>query len=165
MSRYSFPIWRIARTLADWVVALLILFEEWGWAPLARAMGVLARLPAVAWLERRIGALPARAALLVLFLPALALLPVKVVALLLFASGRAFMGLALLLVAKIVGTAVAARLFLLTKPKLMLLPWFARWHARWLAWKSRLMARVRSSALWGALRTARARFRTMRGDA
>src|SRR3954464_5210094 len=107
MSRYSFPIWRIARTLADWVVALLILFEEWGWAPLARAMGVLARLPAVAWLERRIGALPARAALLVLFLPALALLPVKVVALLLFASGRAFMGLALLLVAKIVGTAVA----------------------------------------------------------
>ena len=36
-------------------VALVILFEEWGWEPLQRLMARLARLPLLAWLERRVG--------------------------------------------------------------------------------------------------------------
>ena len=59
------------RGLARLLLALLILFEEWGWEPLRRAMGWLAsRLP-LRWLERGLARLPPSAALVVLVLPSL----------------------------------------------------------------------------------------------
>ena len=92
--------------LAAWGMALLIVFEEWGWVPLARLMGVLARLPFIAWLERRIVALPPRVALGVLFVPMLLLLPFKIGALWLIAGGRLAVGMLVFFGAKIVGTGI-----------------------------------------------------------
>jgi hypothetical protein len=126
MARPSSAIWRIFTTLGTWPLAMLILFEEWGWAPLARLLGLVARLPFVAALERRLGALPPRIALLVFFVAILLLLPVKIGALWLVGRGKAVAGVMILILAKILGTAVVARLFLLTQPQLMRLPWFAR---------------------------------------
>jgi hypothetical protein len=51
------------------LIALLILFEEWGWEPLKRAMARLMRWGPLAWIERAILRLPPYAAL-VLFLAA-----------------------------------------------------------------------------------------------
>ena len=62
-------------------VALLILFEEWGWEPLKRAMAWLMRWAPLAWLERVIARLPPYPALLVFFAPTLLLLPIKLAAL------------------------------------------------------------------------------------
>jgi hypothetical protein len=123
------------RRIAEALIALVILFEEWGWEPLQRAIAWIARLPPLAWLERRIATLPPYAALAVFALPTLLLLPVKLAALWLIGIGKAGLGVAVIVVAKIVGTALLARLFKLTQPALMRLAWFARWYARWTVWK------------------------------
>lgn len=141
------------RWLAATLLVLFLLFEEWGWEPLAALFAKLARLPLWAALERQIARLPAWAALVLLVFPALSLLPLKLVALALFAKGQAAVALAVLLGAKLLGTAVFARLFILTQPSLMQLAWFAHWYPRWKAWKDHWMQRVRVSAPW---RTARA---------
>ena len=106
------------------LIALVILFEEWGWEPLQRALAWVARLPPLAWIERRIAALPPYGALLIFMLPTLLLLPVKIAAVWLVGIGQATLGLALILVAKLIGTALLARLFKLTQPALMQLAWF-----------------------------------------
>jgi hypothetical protein len=130
------------------LLALILIFEEWGWEPLARALGVLARLPLWARLERWISSLPPYAAMLVFFVPALALLPVKLLALYWIGQGHALLGLALIVVAKITGTALVARLFGLTRPALLRLAWFAHVYTRWVTWKTALLARLRASWAW-----------------
>ena len=132
------------------LIAGVLLFEEWGWEPLAAAFARLARLPLWAWLERKIARLPPAAALLAFGVPMLSLLPVKLLALYLFGQGQTTAGLALLLGAKIGGTAVMARLFQLTQPALMQLHWFACWYPRWKAWKDGVLAEVHRSAAWHA---------------
>ncbi len=139
------------------LLALLILFEEWGWEPLQRLAARIARLPPLAWLERRIAALPPWAALAVYFPPALALLPFKLLALWLIGRGHALLGVLLIVAAKVAGTALLARLFHLTRPALMQLAWFARWYGRWTAWKEALVARVRASWSWRVARVVKHR--------
>jgi hypothetical protein len=138
------------------LVALILLFEEWGWEPLAALLAKLARLPLLAWLEQRIAQLPPWAAVAVFATPVLVLLPVKLLALFLIGQGHAVMGVGVLLGAKVLGTALVARLFTLTQPALMQLAWFARWYPRWKAWKDRTIAQVRASALWQAAANAKA---------
>jgi hypothetical protein len=142
---------RILRQIGLWIVALVILFEEWGWEPLARALARLGRLPFFAWLERRISALPPYAALALFLVPAAALLPVKLLALYWVGEGHVVMGMAVILAAKVGGTALVARLFMLTRDSLMRLGWFARLYARWERWKNRLEAMVRASPAWQRL--------------
>jgi len=143
------------RWLARLLLALIILFEEWGWTPLQRAMAWLGRLPLLRQLEAGIRRLPPYAALALLLAPTLLLVPVKLLALWLIAQGRALLGLAVILIAKLVGTAVLARIFMLSQPALMRLGWFARLYARWTAWKEGLLAWVRSSLLWRQARALR----------
>jgi hypothetical protein len=139
------------------LLALVILFEEWGWEPLQRMVARLMRLPPLAWLERRIAALPSWPALAVLVVPALALLPLKLLALWLIGRGQSMVGVLLIVGAKLVGTAVVARLFALTHPSLMRMPWFAALYTRWVVWKSSLLARVRASWAWRAGRVIKRR--------
>jgi hypothetical protein len=150
---------RLLRHLFLGLLGLLLLFEEWGWEPLAALMARLGRLPLWGWAERRIARLPPAGALLVFFLPALGLLPVKLLALYLIGLGHPLGGLAVLLAAKVAGTAVLARLFTLTQPALMRLAWFARWYPRWKTWKDGLLAEVRRSAFWRAGRRTTSRLR------
>jgi len=151
---------RLLRALWQWPLALLILFEEWGWEPLQRGLAWLGEklhLTALAaWIQR----LPPYAALALFVLPALALLPVKLLALWLIGQGRAVLGAMVILATKVIGTAIVARLFTLTQPALMRLGWFARLHASWSAWKEALLAWARASAPWRAARALRRRVRT-----
>jgi hypothetical protein len=142
------------------LVALILVFEEWGWEPLSALMARLARLPFLAWVERRIAALPPWAAVAVFAAPALALVPVKLLALFLIGKGQALLGVGVLLMAKVLGTALVARLFTLTQPSLMRLAWFARWYPRWKAWKDDVIAWVRSSALWRTAAAYKAQVRS-----
>lgn len=149
-------------TLAP-VLALLLIFEEWGWEPLARLMTRLARLPLWAHMEAWIARLPPYAALVVFAVPMLLLFPVKLLALYAISQGHALLGLLVVLAAKVLGTAGVARLFTLTQPALMRLAWFARLYARWKPWKDNLMQRFRATAAWravaGMVHTVRARAR------
>jgi hypothetical protein len=139
-------------TVLRWIftpfLALLLLFEEWGWEPLAALLQRLARLPLWAWCERKITQLPPWAALLVLLVPAVALFPIKLLALFLIRHGQFVLGFTVLIAAKLVGTAFVARLFQLTLPALMQFAWFARWYPRWKTWKDRLLDYIRASAFW-----------------
>jgi hypothetical protein len=150
---------RLPRNIVFGLLALLLLFEEWGWEPLAALLAKLARLPVWAAVERTIARLPPWAALALFALPAIALLPVKLLALFLMGHGHALMGVCVLLTAKLIGTAILARLFTLTQPALMRLPWFARWYPRWKAWKDALFVQIRQSAPWRAGRRMKARLR------
>ncbi len=135
------------------VLALLILFEEWGWEPLRRVFALIAKLPIIRQVETLLKRLPPRWAFVVLVLPSLLILPIKLLAVWLVASGRVALGVGVIVAAKVGGTALLAWLFQLIQPALMQLAWFARLYGRWTAWKAELLAWVRASGVW---RTARA---------
>jgi len=139
---------RLLKAVFGGLLALLILFEEWGWEPLQRALAWVGQLPGLRWLERRIAALPPYTALTLFLVPTLMLLPVKLLALWAIGQGKLALGTLVIVGAKLAGTAVVARLFTLTQPALMQLPWFARGYARWTHWKNTLLARVRASWPW-----------------
>jgi len=139
---------KLLRALAAALLVPLLLFEEWGWEPLAALVARLARLPLWARLEAAVRALPPWAALLVLLVPVVMLLPLKLLALLLLGRGHATGALLLLVGAKLAGTAIVARLFQLVEPALMRIPLFARWYPRWKLWKDQVFAHVRESAPW-----------------
>ncbi|HEY1399511.1 hypothetical protein [Roseateles sp.] len=147
------------RGMVRLVLALVILFEEWGWEPLQRAMAAIGRLPVLRQLEAVVRRLPPYAALVVFFLPGLMLLPIKLLALWLIGIGRPGLGLCVIVLAKVIGTAVVARIFALTQPALMSLPWFARLYGRWTVWKEGLLVWVRASAVWRSARAIKLRIR------
>lgn len=145
--RLPWPL-RALAALGAWLLALVIVFEEWGWAPLQALLARLGRWPGLRWVEARVQALPPWAALLVCALPTALLLPVKLLALWTVGNGYVVLGMAVIVLAKVAGTAVVARLFTLTQPALLRLPWFAWGYAHWLAFKERLLLRVRASWPW-----------------
>jgi len=144
------PLTTVLKRAFGALIALVVLFEEWGWEPLQRLMTRIARLPGLRQLEEAIARLSAWAALIVLLLPSLLLVPVKLAALWLIGVGKSSLGVTVIVVAKVVGTAIVARLFTLTRPALARLPWFEVVYQRWLAWKEIVIARVRASWAWRA---------------
>jgi len=155
-------IWTPLRWVLRLILALVILFEEWGWAWFGRVMSAIGRLPVLRVIERWIGNLPPYGALVMLFVPALLLLPVKVLALWLIGKKKkAILGISVILLAKVVGTAVVARIFQLIHPALMQLPWFAPLYERWLRWKAALLAWVRDSFVWRQARVIKRRLRRL----
>ncbi|MDZ7813339.1 MAG: hypothetical protein U5L74_09540 [Ideonella sp.] len=156
------PWWhRALLGLVRWPLALIILFEEWGWGPLQRALAAIGQWPGFRWAEAAVRRLPPYAALALFLLPSLLLLPVKLGALWLIGHGKAVWGALLILTAKLVGTAIVARLFTLTQPALMQLAWFARLYGRWTVWKDALLVWVRASAAWRAGRVLKAQVRRL----
>lgn len=149
----------LVKGLATALLVPVLLFEEWGWGPLAALMAALGKLPILKRIERRIAGLPPWAALMMFFAPVVVLFPVKLLALYLFGEGHYGSGFSLLIAAKVAGTAIVARLFQLTQPALMQIAWFARWYLRWKTWKDGVLAAVRQSAPWRRLHAMQAGLR------
>ena len=145
-------VWQVARpvlrTALQIVLALLILLEEWGWRPLADLLGRLARWRPWARLETAIARLPPYAALFVFVVPSALLLPLKFLALFLIAQGQFVLAALLFAGAKVVATALVARIFMLTQPALMQIGWFAWAYDTIMPWKEALVERVRASWVW-----------------
>jgi hypothetical protein len=131
-----------------YLAALFLLSEEWLWRTGARLTRGWAEWPPLRALEGRIATLPPYAALAAFILPALLLFPVKLLALLAMAQGHAMAGLCVILAAKLGGAAVVARLYTLTRPTLLQLGWFARWHGAFMALKDRWIARLYAGRTW-----------------
>jgi hypothetical protein len=139
---------RVARGLLQALLAVLIVFEEWGWKPLAAALASLGRLKPFAWIEGHIQRLPPYAALAVFLVPSALLLPLKLLALYLITAGYKLAAGSLFIGAKVVGTAIVARLFQLTQGQLMRIGWFKRIYDVVMPWKEALLAWVRASWSW-----------------
>ncbi|MGC0153431.1 hypothetical protein ACPRNU_13290 [Chromobacterium vaccinii] len=155
--------WLRARRAMAWPLALLlaaiIVFEEYAWDELAAALARLGRWPPFAALERWVASRQPKTALALFLVPALALLPVKLAALFLIEQGHALLGLAVILLAKVGGTALAAWLFTLTRPALMSVPWFVRWYQRFGRLRAWVFERLRGSLPWRWARLAKMRAR------
>jgi hypothetical protein len=146
------PFWRRLLAPLVYLAALALLFEQWLWEAGARVLQRLAAFWPLRALERAIARLPPYAALAVFALPALLLLPVKLLALFAIAHGHLWSGVGVILAAKVGGAAAVARLYMLTRPALLALPWFARWHNAFLALKERWIARLRATRAWRRVR-------------
>ncbi len=134
------------------LAAIVIFIEEWGWRPLTAIAARLATWPPLARLEAAIQTLPPRWALALFLVPAVLLFPVKLLALWFIHQGRTVLGLGVIVAAKLVGTALVGRLFILTEAQLLHYAWFARALAGWRATKEHVQAAVRGSRSWRAAR-------------
>lgn len=147
----------ILRRTVGLVLALVVLFEEWGWRPLADGLAKLARWRLWAQAEALVAALPPYLALCVFALPTVLLFPLKLLALYLIAKGQAVIAGVLFVAAKVVGTALVARIFQLTQPALMRIPWFAWAYSRFIPWKEVVFAAIRQTWAWRYGRILKAR--------
>jgi hypothetical protein len=150
---------RAVRAVLLALAAVVVFIEEVGWRPLSRWMGRLARWPPLAWLEERIRRVSPRWALVLFLVPAVLLFPLKLLALWLIHLGRAPLGITVIVVAKLVGTALVGRLFVLTEPQLVQFPWFARALGWWRHTKRRVKDAVLASGAWALVRRLRRRVR------
>ncbi len=134
--------------------AFLLWFWEWMWEPLARLMARFGQLPGLRRIEGWIAGAPRYAALLCFLIPGAVLLPFKVAGLYFIAHGAALFGLLTFLAAKVVGTALVARIFALTKPRLLQIGWFARAYGDLIAFRERIFAILHAHPLYRRLRGA-----------
>lgn len=145
-------IWRVVRVpLAfglNLLLALILLFEEWGWRPLSNLLASLARFRIWAIIERWIAGLPPYGALCALVVPSGIILPAKLLGLYFLATAHIAMATAVIVAAKIIGTGLVARIFVLTKPQLMQIAWFRTAYERFVPWQEALFARIRESWIW-----------------
>lgn len=156
------PLWRLLRGLLLVLAAAVLFIEEWGWRPLTAFVGRLAQWPPLARAEARVRNAPPRVALLLFLLPAVALFPIKVLALWVIHRGHALLGITVIVVAKLLGTAIVGRLFILTESQLMRFAWFARALGWWRTTKLRVMDALRRSAAWRGARRLKTRWRVWR---
>ena len=130
------------------IAALIMFFEEWLWDRLTAFMARVARLPVLQRLEVRLAVLPPYPAMGVFLLPGLLLLPVNLFAVWLTANGQALAGTALLIGAKLAGTAILARLFAVCKPSLLTVGWFRKLYEGLVRLKTRLYSAIKAMPAW-----------------
>lgn len=145
-------LWRALRAVVLSLLAVAIFIEEWGWRPLTAWAAKVARWPPLAAFEAWLRRAPSWVALLMFGVPGVALFPIKLMALGLMHRGHPWLGLGIILAAKLLGTAIVGRLFIVVESQLMQFPWLARAIVWWRQTRARVSAWVRASAAW---RTAR----------
>jgi hypothetical protein len=154
---------RFLKSVAVVFAAVIILFEEWLWEPLKRMMLAFSRLPVIRQLAAFISRLPPIAALALYVIPVATLLPFKLAGLWLIGQGHTILGISTFLAAKLVGTALLAWLFSLTKPALMQIGWFAKGHAWIVRISDAAHAWLHAQPLYQAIRTLSGKVRSSIG--
>lgn len=131
-------------------LAVLFLIESWLWDNVKVGLVWLAHRLGLTRLEARlrefIAGLSAYATLAVFAVPALAILPLKLLAVGAIAHGHVITGLAVILAAKVLALGVTSFLFDISRDKLLQLSWFARLYdlvLRVRAWAHELVEPVR----------------------
>jgi hypothetical protein len=123
------------------VLAIVFLVEAWLWRHLGPVVEtIVARIPLrriKAAIANAIARLPPAATLVVFIVPILLLFPFKLLGLWFLAHKQWFAATVVLVLSKLVGVAVTAFVFEVTRPKLLQMAWF-RWlyeHVLlWLEW-------------------------------
>ncbi len=128
--------------------AAIMFFEEWLWDHLTALMAWVARGRAFRWLEARLAALPPYAAMAVFIVPGALLLPVKIAALYLMTRGHAAGGVFIIIFAKVIGTAIVARIFAVCRPALLTVQWFRRLYDWIVRLKTRLYDAIKLMPAW-----------------
>ncbi|MFN7919224.1 MAG: hypothetical protein U0Q16_03955 [Bryobacteraceae bacterium] len=127
------------------VAAVVILVEETLWR-LSALFALLGKLGPFRWIEDRVRNLGPFGALCVFGVPAIALAPIKLLAVYWLSGGHPALGVGTIMTAKVAGTALVARIYHLTRPALLTLAWFARCEAFVLGVRAAAYAMWRDSA-------------------
>lgn len=127
------------------LAAIVIILEDWLWDDLARIAAAIGHLPIFHQIESFIVWLPPYPSLLLFAVPSILLFPVKFASLYLIAQGQPVFGFLIAIAAKIVGTALVARIFNLTKPKLLKINWFSFLYAHLTDFKKRIYDTIKST--------------------
>ena len=137
-------------------MALFLVVEEWLWDHLRVAVVWSVQVLRLDRLARGltgwVTSLSPSVSLALFCIPFLCLLPLKVLGIWFFAHSLWMLGILTVLAAKLIGMAVTAFIFDLTKPKLLTINWFRLTYERvtfWLAWAHErvepIRVRIRSS--------------------
>lgn len=148
------------RTVVLFAGALLFLFEEWLWTTFTRFFVWLGQHRAVRWIEKRLAGVPPMVALIILCVPMTLIFPFKIAGLWMIATGHFISGCATIFAAKILSTAIVARIFVTCRPQLLRMPWFARLHAWTLVLSARVHVWIDQQPAWHAARRALRRTRS-----
>ncbi len=134
------------------LAALLMGIEELLWENLKVLTAWVAKFPLFKWTERLIQRLPPYPTMAVFLIPGAVLFPVKLGAMYLMTHGQFLLGVGVIVAAKVAGTAVVARLYVICQPKLMTIGWFARLHDWLVVTRDRLYSAIRAMPLYQATR-------------
>lgn len=107
-----------------WIAVAIVLFEEWLWDTLKIWGEALSHILCLEQIEAFLENSKPWVALISITIPVLLVTPLNLYALLLLTEGRVVQGIALEAFAKIIGTLMISRVFLLTKPQLLTIPVF-----------------------------------------
>ncbi len=108
------------------LLALGVIFEEWLWNILTVAGQCLASLFRLERFDEQLANASPLQALLVFLIPLALVMPLNLIALFLLTHGGVVEGIALEVVAKLLGTLLIARIFNLVRPALLTFSWFAK---------------------------------------
>ena len=147
-------LWRFLRGVLLVVAAIVVFIEEFGWRPLSAWLAWIARWAPLHWIEARIEQVSPKVALTLFLVPAVLLFPVKLAALGLLQAGHAAWGVTIIVAAKVIGTAVVGRLFVLLEPQLRQFAWFVRALDWWHGVKKWVSVALNESRLWQRLQSA-----------
>ncbi len=147
------------------VAVVVFLAEEVLWDWVTRLTAALGRWAPIARIEAALARLPPYLAILLFVLPWAIILPVKLTALWLLATGHAISGLLLFAGGELFGVGFLARIYVLCRPSLVTLSWFRRvegWTLAASAWAHEHLDRL---PLWrrtrDRIRSAIARWRAV----
>ncbi len=134
------------------IASLVIWIEETLWDCLKWLTAKIALFKWVQRIEALIRRLPPYATIVVFLLPLTILLPFKLLAVYWMTQGHWFASLAVIIAAKVLGTAVEARMFVICKPQLMSIAWFRRLHDWLIAISERVHAALHELPLYQLIR-------------
>ena len=140
------------RYLFNLLLFVIILIEEAFWAVFEALSGWFERFTLVRKLENFVAVRHPAVCLALFLIPVLLMLPFKFAGVWLIAHGHTLQGLFMFLSAKACGTFLAARLFAITKSKLMSIAWFAYVYVRFSAWKEGVKAYIHATEAYRSYR-------------
>ena len=132
------------QTLIRWLNVMTAAISRW--APIAALE---------AWLKRQ----PPRIALAAFVAPSILILPIKFSAIFFAAKGHYLMAVSAVVIGKVLATAIVARLYVVLRPTLMTIGWFARLDTWFFFWRDRAYAFVRTLPAWQKAKVAVDRMR------
>jgi hypothetical protein len=135
-----------------WLLGLILFLEDWLWHPLLNYLKGFSRWSWVRWLEKKTAQLPPYAALLCFGVPLLVLFPFKFFGLYLMAHGQKLAGVAVFIVAKVLGTGAAAWVYSLTEPALSKLAWFVALRSKFMGLKAKVYELIKTSVSYRFIR-------------
>jgi hypothetical protein len=141
------------------LAAAVVFFEQTLIRVLNAITAVIARWAPIAAIEVWLKKQPPWVAVIAFVMPSILILPIKFSAIFFAAHRHYAMAIAAVVIGKMLATAIVARLYVVLRPTLMTIGWFARLDTWFFFWRDRAYAFVRSLPAWQKAKAAIDRMR------